>query len=151
MPSRTNFRITDYSAESSNFRVAGVDVSSANYDAQQTQVIALSNAVEGIIIGQLAERAFTSSVAQPDTVAPTDPFAQRELKWLVTYTDDTTGDLQQVEIATPDLALLVAGSDLMNVAAGAGATFVTAFEAFVRSADGNAVSVVSIRLVGRNI
>lgn len=151
MPSSTNFKIIDYSGESSSFRVAGTTISSANYDAQQTEVIALSDAIENIIIGQLAERRFTSSVAEPNTVAPTNQFAQRELKWLVTYTDDVLGDVMQCEIATPDLALLVAGSDLMNTSAGAGAAFVTAFEAFVTGKTGNAVSVVSVRLVGRNI
>lgn len=152
MASSTNFRITDFSNENSSFRVAGAAISSANYDAQQTAVIALSDAIEAIIIGQLAERRFTSSVAQPNTVAPTNAFAQRELKWLVTYSDDVTGDLQQAEIATPDLDQLVAGSDVMDTGTGTpGEDFVTAFEAFVKSAAGNAVSVISIRLVGRNI
>jgi len=151
MPSRTNFRIMDYSGEASNFRLAGANVSSANYDAQQVLVIALSDAIEDLIIGQLAERAFTSSVAEPNTVAPTNPFAQRELKWLVTYQDATTGDLQQCEIAAPDLSLLVPGSDLLDLAGTEGAAFVDAFEAFVQSAAGNAVTVQTVRLVGRNI
>lgn len=151
MPSSTNFRIVDTSGENSSFRVAGADVSSANYDAQQTQVIALSDAIEGLIIGQLAERRFTSSVAFPDTVAPSDPYAQRELKWLITYSDDVTGDLQQIEVATPDLSLLVPGSDVLDLASTEGAAFVTAFETFARSKDGNAVTVVGGRLVGRNI
>lgn len=151
MASRTNFTITDYGQERSSFAVVGADISSANYDAQQVEVIALSDAVEDIIIGQLTKREFTASVAFPDTAPVTNQFAQRELKWFVTYSDTVTGKLQSVEIATPDLALLVAGSDLMNVSAGAGAAFVTAFEAFVLSADGNPVTVESVRLVGRNL
>jgi len=151
MASRVNFTITDYTRESSNFSVNGINVSSANYDAQQTQAIALSDAIEGLSIGQVAKREFISSIAFPETATPTDPFAQREMKWLVVYQDDTTSKLQSMEIACPDLALLVPNTDLLDLTSTEGAAFVTAFEAFARSSDGNPVSVVSARLVGRNL
>lgn len=151
MASRVNFTVTDYTRESSNFAVNGISISSANYDAQITAAIALSAAIEGLIIGQLAKREVVASIAFPQTSTPTDPFAQREMKWLVVYQDDTTSKLQSLEIACPDLALLTPNTDLLNLASTEGAAFVTAFESFVRSSDGNTVSVVSARLVGRNL
>lgn len=151
MTSRTNFTIEDYGAERSSFAVAGIPISSANYDAQQTAVIALSDAIEGIIIGALRQRAFTSQVAFPDVTPIANQFAQRELKWFVTYRDTVTSEIQSCEIATPDLSLLVPGTDFMNTASGAGLTFVNAFESFVRSRDNNPVEVQGVRLVGRNI
>jgi len=151
MASRSIFTIEDYSAEKSSFAVAGVAASSANYDAQQTLLIALADAVEDLIIGALRKREYVASVAFPNTGDVTNAFAQRELKWLITYSDDVTGKLQQCEIAAPDLSLLVAGSDLLDLAGTEGAAFVTAFEAFVKSDAGNAVTVQSGRVVGRNL
>lgn len=151
MPSRLTHTILDYSNEQSAFGVEGETVSSANYDAQLTEAIALTNAIVGIVIGTVAERKFLASVASPESGLPASQYAQRELKWLVTYSDDVTGDIQQCEIACPDLTLLVAGSDLMNLAGAPGLAFVAAFEAFVKSRSGNAVSVDSVRLVGRKI
>lgn len=151
MPARVTFRIEDYSGESSTFGVAGDDVTSANYDAQLALAIALSTQISAISIGVVAERKFVASVAQPETGTPASQYAQRELKWLVTYVDTITSGLQQVEVACPDLTLLIAGSDLMNTGAGAGAAFKTAFDNYVLSQDGNPVSVTTVRLVGRNI
>lgn len=151
MPSRVIFTVEDYSGESSSFGVEGIDVDSANYDAQQTEAIALSTAVANVSIGTLAERKFVASIANPESGQPASQYAQRELKWLVTYVDTVTGDLQQSEIPCPDLTLLVAGTDLMNTAAGAGAALKTAWDAFVQSKAGNAVSLTTARLVGRNI
>lgn len=151
MASRLTHTILDYSNEQAAFGVAGVSVSSANYDAQITKAIALTSAIQGIVIGTVAERKFLASVANPESGLPASQYAQREMKWLVTYTDDVTGTVQQCEIACPDLTLLVAGSDLMNLAGAPGLAFVAAFEDFARSAVGNTVAVVSVRLVGRKI
>lgn len=151
MASRLTHTILDYSNEQSAFGVEGVTVSSANYDAQLTEAIALTTAIQGIVIGTVAERKFLASVANPESGLPASQYAQRELKWLVTYSDTVNGDIQQCEIACPDLTLLVAGSDLMNLAGAPGLAFVAAFEDFVISKSGNAVNVDSIRLVGRKI
>lgn len=151
MASRSTFSITDFSREVSTFQVNGINVSSANYDAQQTQLIALSDAVIGISIGTVTKREFVSSIAFPESGTPSNAFAQREMKWFVTYSDTVTGLLQSSEIACPDLALLVANTDLMDLTLAASAAFVTAFEAFVRSSDGNPVNVESVRVVGRNL
>lgn len=151
MASRTIYTIEDASGERSSFRVAGVTISSANYDAQQVLVQALSDALEDMILGALRKREFVSSVTIPNSGVVDNNFAQRENKWLVTYTDTTTAKKQQAEIACPDLDLLVAGSDLMDIGGTEGVAFVTAFEAVVKSENGNAVTVDSIRYVGRNL
>jgi len=90
-----------------------------------------------------------------DTPAlPTSPYAQRELKWLVTYSGNTSGKKFTIEIACPDVTdNVVPNTDLADLASTDWAAFVTAFEAYVKSPDNGteAVTVLSARVVGRNI
>jgi hypothetical protein len=81
-------------------------------------------------------------------------YAQRELKWLITYQGDSSGKLFSIEIACPDITdNIVPATDLADLASTDWAAWVTAFEDFARSPDDLAetVTVVSARLVGRNI
>lgn len=153
MASRHTLRIRDASGESSSFGLPGVDLTGANFDAQVALWVAFRTAVDGISIGNNAEFGLKALGAEIDDTNPANQFAQRELKWLVNWVNSTTGESHQTEIACPDAALLVPGSDLMNIAAGAGAAFVTAFENVVRGGPTglNLVDITSIRLVGRNI
>jgi hypothetical protein len=92
---------------------------------------------------------------------PTDEFAQRELKWLIGYTDVSTtisgesnpyyGKNFTVEAACPDLenANLQQNTDFADLTDTQVAAFVTAFEAYARSPTGGAVEVTYIRNVGR--
>jgi hypothetical protein len=83
-----------------------------------------------------------------------NPYAQRELKWLVQYQGATSGKLFSVEIAAPDVTdNVVVNSDVANLASTDWAAFVTAFNAYAKSPDNGteAVAVVGAKLVGRNI
>lgn len=145
-------RITqvDYGNEvsSSNFR--GIDLSGANFDAQETLVDALQTAIDGVAIGTIfAGRIEASTFSGPKTL-PASPNAQRETKWLVSMVDAVIGSPLTVEIPCADLSLLVANTDKMDITAGAGLALVTAIEAYHKSVAGNAVSVVEVRHVGRN-
>lgn len=153
MASRTNFTIRDYSNELSNFGVTSLSLSAANFDAQLAALASLSSAVENLTIGHLDKYA-VATIPLDTPITPSDPFAQRELKWLVSYTGDVSGKLFQIEIAAPDATdNLVPNSDLADIGSADWLAFVAAFEAVARSPDNGteAVTVTGARLVGRNI
>jgi len=149
----TNFQITDYSNEKSNFSVNAVVVNAGNFAAQATLAATLAGTIEDLTIGELTKQTLIQSVLDTPAI-PTSPYAQRELKWLVRYQGDSSGKLFSVEIAAPDITDNVApNTDIADLASTDWAAFVTAFEAYVRSPDDPAetVTVVDARVVGRNI
>lgn len=153
MPSRTNFTIRDYSNELSSFGVQSLTGSAANLTAQLALAAALSSAVENLTIGHLDK--YTFQIVLLDTpITPSNVFAQREMKWLVSYVGDTTGKAFSVEIAAPELTgNIIPNSDTADLTSADWAAFVAAFEAYVRSPDDEAetVTVTGARVVGRNI
>lgn len=151
MPSSATLKAVDYSNEATRFGFAMLQLTAANYDAQVALLTALQGAVDNVVLGLFDGKTLTAVNVAVGPKA-TDVNAQREAKWRVTYTDDVQpeGD-GSFEIGMPDLSLLVAGTGLMDIAAGAGAALVTAIENAVVSRLGNAVSVTEIVHVGRNI
>lgn len=152
MASAVSWTIRDYSDEHSNFGVDGTQMTAGNFAAQDALIDTLRGAIAAIIVGNIAKEERVAEIANPANSRPTDPFAQREMKWLVGYSEVTSGEKHTVAIATPDLANLVAGTDLANLTDGdVVEDFVTAFEAYVRVGGTEAVTVDYMRLVGRNI
>lgn len=153
MATQNGFQITDYSNEKSSFAVTSVTANAGNLAAQQTAAAALAAAVDDLTIGELTKQ--TMSLVILDTPAiPTDPYAQREMKWLVQYTGDASGKLFSVEIAAPDITgNVVVNTDVADLSSADWAAFVTAFESYVRSPDNGTetVTVIGARIVGRNI
>jgi len=149
----TNFQITDYSNEKSNFGVNSTVLTAGNFAAQQTLAAALATAVEALTIGELTKQIALVPVIDTPAI-PTDPYAQRELKWLVRYQGDSSGKLFSIEIAAPDItANVVPNTDVADITSTDWAAFVTAFEAYAKSPDDVAetVTVIDARVVGRNI
>ena len=143
--------LADYDGEKTSFRVNVTVLTAANFDAQATLRSALETAIVGICNGAVARRAWGNEEVVPFAQS-SDPTAQRELKWLIQYHSLTSLALWQVELGTPDLALLDA-NDRSHAAigdAGAVDAFVDAFEAYVLTPDGQAAVVDEITLVGRN-
>lgn len=151
MPSGYRIAIRDYGGETSVFSVTGADMSAATYNDVITDIDDLEQAVEGIILGTLGRGVIEAVVSPGSEAAPSDPWAQRENKWLVYYSDNVTGKSATREIPTANLALLSPGTEFLNIASGAGATFKTAFEAYVRSEAGNAVTVERVVYVARDL
>lgn len=82
---------------------------------------------------------------------PGSDFAQREIGLMLTYTDTVTGKSYRITVPGPDWTnIRSAGTDMADMTSVKMAAFKTAFEEHVVSPDGNAVSLVSGRLVGRN-
>lgn len=156
MPGEVSFRIADYGNEKSTHKVRIPAITAANFAAFLDAggfVPDYYDALDDIVIGNIQQERIVANVIDISTAPAGSVWAQREMKWLVSYRDtvDPTQPHYQLEIACPDLTLLVAGTDLMNVSAGAGAAFVAAFEALVVSDAGNAVEVLTVQLVGRNL
>lgn len=153
MATRNNFTIRDYSNELSSFGVTSLAASSANLDAQLALQTALSSAIENLSIGHLDKYTFNiEGVNSP--VTPSNVYAQREVKWLVTYQGDTSGKNFQIEIACPDLTGNLNGnSDAADLGSADWVAFIDAFEDYARSPDNGTetVTVISARVVGRNL
>jgi len=153
MATQNSFQITDYSNEKSSFGVTSITANAGNLAAQQTAAAALAGAVEDLTIGELTKQSMNLVILDTPAI-PTSPYAQREMKWLVSYVGDTSGKIFQVEIAAPDITdNVVPNTDTADLASTDWAAFVTAFESYVRSPDNGTetVTVLGARLVGRNI
>lgn len=137
------------SPEKGRLRLNIVQIDAGNLAATQTALAALLSAIQAIVIGELNKERIVLSDTLSSSAPAASPLAQRENKWLVTYTDTTTHRLFKCEIPTADLSLLTGNSEALDLSAGVGGAFKTAFEAVVKSIDGNAVQVISVKFVGR--
>lgn len=151
MTSSAVFKALDYGNEPTRYGFNVTQLTAANFDAQITLVDALQTATNNVSLGTFSGKS-VKAVDVPVGAKATDVNAQRESKWRVTLLDsvDPVGN-GSFEIGMPDLTLLVAGTGLMDISAGAGAALVTAIEAAVVSRLGNAMTVDEIVHVGRNI
>lgn len=153
MSTRNPIQITDYSNEKSSFAVTSITANAGNLAAQQTLAAALVGAVGDLTIGLITKQEQCLVILDSPGM-PTNPYAQREMKWLVSYSGDTSGKKFNVEIAAPDVTdNVVPNTDIADLASDDWAAFVTAFEAYGRSPDNGTetVTVLGAKLVGRNI
>lgn len=127
-----------------------VDLTAGNLAATQALLATLLASIQAIVIGELHKERITLSDTLSSSAPAASPLAQRENKWLVRYTDVTTHRVFKGEIPTADLSLLASNSEFLDLSAGAGLAFKNAFEAVVKSIDGNAVQVISVQFVGRS-
>lgn len=140
--------MTDYDGESTTFRVNSETLTALNFDAEVALNVALGVAIVGVTRGTLQKITYGNEIPSPGVNS--DPLAQRENKWLIRYTDDVTGKAWQVELGTADLTLLDPNNrGYMLISSGAGLSFKTAFDDYVKSPDGNAVTMQSAQFVGR--
>lgn len=158
--------IGDYNSETSVTGIHTGAVTAVSLPGLLTNISNLKAATLGIILGNVwfdQLRAFKTPGANAG-IPPTDPFAQVEAKWLVTYRDNLPffdapvnaipnagfGKIFNVEIATANAALLSDNSEFLDLdPAAPGGEWVTAFEAMGRSPYGGTVEVISIEYVGR--
>ena len=136
----------DFSNEGSN---ATIPVADAILDADITTLFA---SIVGVTLGNAQKAVLVTSVDKDAGTAgaPANAFAQREIKWLIHYTDNVNLKKRTRELPTADLSLAVAGTDNMDLSAGAGLTLKNQLEAFMLSTDGNAITVDEIEFVGRS-
>jgi len=148
-----SFTLLDASNEKSTMSFHVGEITAVTIAGFLTQFGALRTAVEAISIGALVTDSWTGDRTKYSAAIPSDKDSQRERKFLVIYEDDSTLAPYRVEIPCADYALsgLFAGStDEVDLTQTEIAAFVTAFEALCKSPEGNAVTVLQIRGVGRN-
>lgn len=136
----------DFSNEKStvSFQVANGDIGGVAVQTFLTAIAALSIGT----VPKVEQATVVTNAVSP----PSNPFAQRELKWLCKFTDDVTGRSVQMEIPAPDLTgNITPASDIALVTSADWLAFIAAAEAVMKSVDGNAVTFISASLVGRNI
>lgn len=139
----------DFSKESTRMTVRIVDLTALNFDAQITAAQAVQTAIQGVSLIAFEGLSVKALDTPAETDKPVSPYAQRESKWLVTMSDDSNSRLNQFEIGGADLTLLASDGETMDVSAGAGADLVTALETHLRSRDGNTMTFVEAKHVGR--
>lgn len=150
--SRLSLTLLDHGGEQSNVSFQGASIGAANFDAQVALHEALVLAVQDITTMNVTKRMNIASEAILTSSRPADPYAQREIKWLVRYHDNVTGDRLTVTIPGADLSLLDVNTERMDPANAAYTAFVTAFQDYVKAGEvvDNAVVVDEIIFVGRN-
>jgi len=145
--------ITDYSQENSSFGFSSAALTAGNIVAQTAALATLEAATEDLTIGHVSKQQ-VAQVLVDDPSVPTSPYAQRELKWLVTYQAVTSGKKFTLEIPAPDVTdNLVPNSDAADITSDDWDAWITAFVSVAKSPDdlSDSVIVLGARLVGRNI
>lgn len=158
--------IQDYSREKSSMSVKVGVVTAGTLAGLLTQINAFRTATDAIVLGEIQSDSLTAFRSFLSNVVPTDPNAQRERKWLVTYADNTQffdalqsipnegyGKKFQIEIPTANLtaALLIDNTDEADRTNTTWVTWIDAFEAMAKSPHGGDPLVLDIRAVGRRI
>lgn len=117
-----------------------------------TASAAVTSAIDAMVVG-IRRRTDIVDPYSFSNATPTSPYANRETKMLVSYEDTTNFKRYVLTVPMPDLAnmAILAGTDLFDMTDSPLSGFITAFEANAKSQDGNAVNVLSCKLVGRNI
>lgn len=147
-----SFTLMDASAEKSNFTFYFGAVTALNIAGFLAQFADLRAATQALTLGNLVQDQWVGDSTRYGNTPPTNVNAQRERKFLVSYEGTTTLSLYQLEIPTADLAgRMLPGTDMVDMSNAQVATWITAFETLCRTPEGEAVNVVSIRHVGRNI
>jgi len=148
--------LVDAGNETSIFKVYGKVITAANHDAQVTLWNALRTAIGVITLGVVSKAIYASEITL-DWDQPTNG-ASRELKLLVQFKDSTTGKRYTATVPTldptvPTYIQNINVKDAISVTAPSSIVdFIDAFEAFVVPPEnpGNTVTVIGLRVVGRN-
>lgn len=126
-----------------------------------TQIAAVRTAIDGISIGVLASESLKVFETKLSAAKAASQLAQKGVKWLCGYADTQqffdpgvnaipNAGYQKVftfTIPCADLTLLVTGEENLNLAAGPGLAFKTAFDAIARSPYGGTCTLQYVKYV----
>ena len=138
-------------AKASQVSVHIVTLTAGNLAAQEGLRADLEAAMDAISLGNNGSEEFVAEVTPVVKNPSTNPLAQRENKWLVTMSETGTGNPVSFTIPCADLSLLAADGESMDTSLTEYTDLVSAVEAFVRSNDGSAVTVTSVKFRARTI
>lgn len=158
MAGSVTFNWVDNSGESSSSIIHLGTINAGNYaaivdDAPGGVIGDIKAAIDDITLMNNVRRTVTCEQFTDTPSLPANAFAQRETKLLVTYADNVTARKYTFTVPGPDLSLIAqTGTDVVDHTSNIyAAALVTAFEAGAYSPLGNAVTVVGMRIVGRNV
>ena len=155
----STYTVLDYSNEQSPFKVYHGAITSVNISAFLTEFGQMRDAMAAMSLGVVTKEQWVGDNTILSQAPPTDPDAQRERKALVVYQGDTNNQKYSVTIPAArtktggGAALIIPGTDKYDLTLTPVSAFVTRFNSFARTPDSDAetVTILEIRLVGRNI
>lgn len=125
------------------------DITKVNLPANSVAANLIA-ALQSVSDGAIVRRSMTTSVKLANTAAANE--GQREERWLVVYQDNTTMALYSFEVPCRKANIKPPlGQDNVDLTVAPWTTFKSAVEAAVVSPDGNAITVLAVRLIGRNL
>jgi len=151
------FSWSDYDGEPANMTINTVEITAANLDAQQTLLTTLRTALNDITIG-VVNKSVVSDIGWDNNSPTTNPFGQREIKWVIIAEDTAGNKFKSNELPMANLDLLANGSKYIvrngfiatPDTGGEIADFVAAYEAVAVSNAGLALTIVDMYQAGRN-
>jgi len=163
MPSHWSENIQDYNGETSVTGVAVGNVTAVSLPGLLTNIAAYRAAVDDLILGTVKSDTLVAYKTPGTNALPSDQNAQVERKWLVTYDDITQyfdpptnaipnagfGKIFNLEIATANAELLADNQEYLDISAGPGLAYATAFNNMSRTPYGGVGRVLTVQLVGR--
>jgi len=138
-------------AKASNTTVHTDDLNAGNIAAQLALADAFEAAIIGASLGTPGTREISAVVEEVAKTPSTEPAAQRENKWLISFTDNVTGLGGSYTIPCYDPSLLGGDGETMDTTEAAYIALVAASDAYVRSNTGNNTTVTSVRFTARNL
>ena len=157
------YALTDYNGEVSTTTILVGAVTAASLPGLLTDISAMVTAIDNMVLGVRKSDSLRAFKTPGSNALASDPNAQVERKWLVTYDDITAffddpinsipnagfGKVFSIEIGTADASLLADNQEYLALDAGPGLAFVTAFQNMGRTPYGGEPRVLTIELVGR--
>lgn len=144
------FKDFDGDVKSTSFKTAPATADGSAWDTELVTRKALGTAVKALVDGVLTEESYTFNRAF-DAVAPkaSSSSIQTRRQWRIVYQDNTTTRqyTQTIGTAKNDNALFKPNSTEADLTNAAWTAFKTAFEAVVRSPDGNAVTFIDAYMI----
>jgi len=142
----------DYSNEMTTTTVTSVPLSAANIVGQDAAFADFIAATQDLVLGELAQTSMNRKTVVSGDL-PASPFAQREMKWLISYHANTTNKKFQIEIGTSNLGddLILPGSDQADFSNALWIAWIAEAQAFMKSPDdpNEAITIDSAYFVGR--
>ena len=154
---QTYFTWHDYDGEPARTTFNTVEIDETNLVAQAAAANALRTAINALTLAPVESAMITDRIWDAVT-AISNPFAQREIKWVVIVQDAEGNKFKANEFPTANLDLLEnnskylvkSGNVVVTTAAAAVQAFITAYEAFALGNTGLALTVWDVYQVGRN-
>lgn len=152
----------DKDGETSNLSFTMSDMTALNFGTMLSDITALFAALDAVSLGRVMGYFYGNKNESIDRSNADSDQSDRESKALVVYRDVDTGQLHRMEIPCIDKTLRIEArpgyyytEEDPTASAAAITTLVAAFEALVKAepvpGDFNAVEIVSITNVGRNL